>query len=663
MHVVDELRKRKVAQWAAGYFAIAWGSLEVLGFVANQFDLPGGIVRSTTIILGSGFFIAIVLAWYHGNKGRQRITVNEAAWLIFFVVGGSVLMASVGLTPVDKRLDALAPAGPLTKLTVALPRDQRLSIRGGGSYPMAVSPDGTRIAYAAQTDSGIQLVVRPFDSFEATVLPGTADAKQPFFSPDGKWLAFFTSDALMKVPLDGGAPLKMATITSSSIGGAWGPDGRILYSLINDGLWLLDASGTERRKIELEGTLGVGVDAPNPASLVARGAIAWPSILPDGKHAIGVDYGGSIVFSLETGEFKRLIDASDQVRYVPTGHLIFTTVGEKVRAVTFDADRLEVTGKPFPVLEDVFRAPGGGAVLFDVSQNGTLAYATGGFARSLLLADRYGRTKPVTEDKRGFRFPRFSPDGQRVVVSVDPRPSQLWIYDIERGVGEKVTQDGHNLLALWRPDPGRILFWRDQSIYSMDPDSPDDIAAVYSPSESESGGFYPFTVNSNGSVIAGNYYTSETLTDVYAIFIAEDLPLRPIVRTSSHDHMPDISSDDRWIAYVSDRTGRHEVYVEPFLQEGQRVRVSLDGGIDPVWSKDGRELYFRDGEAIMAAAVQSGPTLAFSEPELLFKSEIDMTQTRNWDVSADGRFVLVESDPATMREFQVVLNWFSTLTD
>lgn len=666
MQLFEKLKNRKIVQWTAGYFAVAWGLLEVLSFLSNQFAWPSLVVRSTTVIVGTGFLIALTLAWHHGDKGQQRVTVIELITLAVIVVAGGMLTFIVNLPKSDEfgDLEELGSAsGPVTRMTIALPRDQRLGISEGG-LPLAVSPDGKRIAYVAETEQGVRLAVRPFDSFEATVLYGTEGAMQPFFSPDGEWIGFFMAGQMRKVPIHGGEPITITTFEGYPAGATWSIDDTILYSHWREGLWLVPSSGGSPRKVDL-------VSAPASVSekigteLQGIGnVLEWPSFLPDGKNAIVTDGSSVLLLNPITGELRELIAAAGrEARYLRSGFLVFTETGEHLRAVGFDPEQLEIVGQPFPVLDNVFRAPGGGAIFFDISRNGTLVYVTGGFERSLVLADSDGRMRTLTNDKRGFRWPRFSPQGDRIVVTVDPRPSEFWIYEVARGLGEKISTGGHNILPIWQTESGNIVHIRRRALRSIDPDNPNQAGLLYPEDASFDRAFYPTTSTTNDRIIAGNGWNDDTGVDIYAVTIGDSPTLEPHLRSPADEREPDISPDGKWIAYASNTTGRYEVFVQPFFGPGRRTRISRDGGNDPQWSSDGRKLFYRRRDYIMVVDVDAASEISVSEPKIHLRAELDTTQMRNWDVGPDDQIVLVESDPTTTREFQVVLNWFKAVQE
>jgi dipeptidyl aminopeptidase/acylaminoacyl peptidase len=404
--------------------------------------------------------------------------------------------------------------------------------------------------------------------------------------------------------------------------------------------------------------------ASNSGQIGVAGAFEWPSILPEGKHAIVTDRLHAYLLTLATGESRQLVSAAGrQARYLQPGYIIYTETGEKLRAVAFDLATQEITGQPFPVLDNVFRAPGAGAVYFDVSRTGTLLYVVGGFQRSLVLADSEGTLESITDDKRGFRFPRFSPDGNRVLVAIDPRPTNLWIYDIARGIGERLTSDGHQVAPLWHSGSNGIVFNQNRTIRGMDPDRPDRIERIFPANGRLSTGFFPSSSTSDGRVIVGTRRITATQTDIHVLTTGDSPQLTAWLQTDSAEQLAHIRPDGNWISYASDDTGRTEVYVQTFPEPGTRTRVTSGGGTDPTWSRDGKKLFYRQGDKIMVVEIATEPTVAISEPTLFVRTELDTTQIRNWDVGPEDRVVLIESDPTTTREFQVVLNWSRAVQD
>ena len=347
----------------------------------------------------------------------------------------------------------------VTRTTLTLPADQRL-VRTAGTAPLALSPDGTRLVYASGDAGAAQLYLRELDRFEVTVLPGTEGAEQPFFSPDGEWVGFFADGLLQKVAIAGGLPLTICDAPVVGRGASWGPEDTIVFQPgpESPGLLRVSASGGEPQLLK----------SADP-QFDSR-SFAWPSFLPDGRALLTtLDYSTrdpqAAVLSLESGGWQLLGDGG-HARYVPPGYLVYhdETRGG-LQAVGFDADRLELVGSPVSVIDSVYRAPSGGAPFFELSLTGSLVYLAGGLDRSLMWVDRRGGSSAAIDERRGFRFPALSPDGTKIAVSIDPRPSELWVYNLERGTRVHVAGGTHQvrggssaLSPLWSPDGGRLVF-------------------------------------------------------------------------------------------------------------------------------------------------------------------------------------------------------------
>ena len=557
------------------------------------------------------------------------------------------------------------------RLFFVLPDSQRLAVRGGFSYPIDISPDGARLVYVAESGGGTQLALRNLDSFEVKLLEGTASARQPFFSPDGEWVGFFANDQLLRVPVNGGAPIPIAAAPGPSGGADWGPDDRILFSA-GGRLFQVAAAGSGPTPLALQPD-STGIYNPR-----------WPHILPDGKHALVTGYpksGGSdqlariVAFDLTTGETRDVI-AGSQARYLPTGHLIFHAGQERIRAVPFDPARLAVTGAEIPVLENVFRGPAAGAANFAVAAKaGTLLYVQGSFNRSLVLVDRNGRESAVPAQSRGYRFPRVSPDGRHVALQVDPRPSDLWIVDLQRGTGERQETPAHDGWGVWSPDGRRIAFLADADLlagadllawreypFVADPIPVRLQRDSLTVANGVSNTYYPKSWTRDDHLIGyGSSAGTDSGTDILSVAIG-DGAVTPLLATPSLETNPAVSPDGRWIAFDSDLSGVPEVYVHGFPKLGERHAISIGGGVEPVWSWDGSELYYRRGNSIMAVPVRTGPSFEIlGEAEPLFFGLYDFTQDGNWAVLPDGRFLMIRGDPTTTTRFQLVLNWFEEL--
>ena len=343
-------------------------------------------------------------------------------------------------------------------------------------------------------------------------------------------------------------------------------------------------------------------------------------------------------------------------RYVEPGHIVFhapdVREGE-LQAVGFDLSRLAVRGDPVSVLDGVFRSENSGGVYFAASLSGAMIFARGGHARSLVRVDRAGRRTPVTDDRRGFRFPVYSPNGGQIAVTVDPRPSQIWIYDVSRRSGFPLATQGHNLTPVWSRDGARVFYTARRDIYSRSADGATPEQRFFEMEHPQ----YPQGWTRDG-VLVFAHDDPVNRNDVWILSRSGDR--HPLLTSPAHEPHPRLSSDDRWITYASDESGSNEVHVRPFpnVNDGKWV-VSTSGGVAPVWSPDGRELFYINGTTMMSVAVDGrGGAFRFAAPTALFSGPFE-TGSPNFDISPDGQyFLMVEADPdAKPTQINVILNW------
>jgi serine/threonine-protein kinase len=531
------------------------------------------------------------------------------------------------------------PRAAVARVQIEVPEGHQLAIAPARSSPFDISPDGTRLAFLADSGSGPRILVRDLASFAIRALEGTEGAAQPFFSPDGSWIGFFRDGSLFRVAVAGGAPISIAATKGQSFGGSWGSDGHILIAT-DSGLFRVEAPGS----------------APVPVPLGSARYVHWPHLLPGGKHALVATDSGTTIVDLAAASARRLLAGAD-ARYVPTGHLVYLTEDRRVRAVPFDLGRLQVTGPEFAILDNVFRGPGSGAGYFALAPGaGTLVYVEASFNRSLVWVDRNGRETAVPAEPRGYRFPAVSPDGRYAALTVDPRPSDLWIVDLVRGSAERQQTAGHDGWGVWSPEGKRVGFlfgggtglgWRAFPFVS------DPVRIEYRGTAA----IYP------NQWLAGDQLLGYSAGDVVTLSV-RDGSVRRLVATAAIEQEPAASPDGRWLAYQSDASGSNEIYVQAFSEGGERQVVSTRGGNDPVWSADGSELFYRRGNSIMAVPVRGGPRFQVLGPAVeLFTRPYDFTQSGNWTLGPNGRFLMIKGDPATTTRFQVVLNWFEELKE
>jgi serine/threonine-protein kinase len=517
--------------------------------------------------------------------------------------------------------------------------------------PLTMSPDGKRLVYAAYSAGRLQLYVRALDEFMARPLPNTDGAQYPFFSPDGQSLAFFAAGKLKRVSIGGGEPVTICDAPFVGRGGTWGEDDTIVF-VDSTALVRVPAGGGRPTRLRTQ--------SPN-----IDGGFLWPQFLPGGRSLlarVGLSDADArlVVLSLETGALRELGQGS-QAQYLPSGHLVFHAphIREGTIAVTrFDLERLENVGRPVSVLSGVFRSENGGGAYFAVAPTGTLVFAPGGHARTLVRVDRSGRRRPLLDDRLGYRMPKVSPDGRYVAVTIDPRPSQVWVYDLERKSGLPLATGAHSISALWSRDGRGVAYYSHHGIFWRPADGSGEARPLLVREHPQ----YPSAWTRNGRILI---FTNDPPTgrpDIWMLPLGADP--HPLIASQASELAGRLSPDDRWLAYMSDESGRFEVYVRPFPNVGDgKWLISTAGGMYPAWADDRRELFYINHASMMSVSVRSaGAVFDAAAPEELFEGPFE-TGSPQFDVSADGQsFVMVEADPdAKPTRVEVVLNWIEEL--
>ena len=591
------------------------------------------------------------LAAERRTRRRRGEWVIAAGVLVVAIaaVGGGLVARTV--------LPARAQHANVARAVIPLAREQLLFIQG---YPLDISRDGRFLVYVGDDSGKSQLFLRALADTITQGIPGTTGASTPFMSPDGAWIAFFADDKLKKVPRGGGAPIDVANTPSTETGAIWGTDGSLLYAMGDSALRRVQSDGSAAATIVAEPRL--------PARRHALGPLKWPSFLPDNARAIVTTDSGIGIIDLAAGDV-RIVIRGRQARYLPTEQLLFDDNEGRVRVVGFDVKRGVVKGASVPVFE-AFRGPGGAATYFTVSDNGTLVYMPGGFQRSLVRVNRYGQDTLLGAEPRGYRFPRVSPDGKSIAVTVDPRPSAIWLVDVATGQATPLTTaKRHSITPVWSPDGTRVAFNQYDGARShivwMSAQPGAELHPVFaSAAEQRLGdiGISQWTSMAGMFGYQSGAKPGQVRSDVVQ-FRMGDSVVTPLVSTPADDRWPALSPDGKWLAYASTISGANEVYVRPYPQPGPSVRISTRGGTEPAWSRDGTEIFYRAGSRIMSAAHHPHPSpVAFGAPQPLFSGDFDFSQDRNWTPSPDGTFIMIKADPTLGRQLRVVFNWFDELT-
>ena len=511
------------------------------------------------------------------------------------------------------------PPGPPMRFVVSAPPSPVPGrLRSGTAR--AISPDGRVIVYGATVDGEEGLYVRHLDRLEGVLLTNMA-AGSVFFSPAGAWVGFSTGvdRTLKKIPVTGGPAITLCPMPTPPRGASWGPDDTIIFAKFGawSGLFRVSAAGGEPEMLTRP-------DAPERHY--------WPEVLPGGRavlFSVGTgqntpDVGQIAVLDLETGEQQVLIQGGAQPRYVSSGHLVYR-FADTLRAVRFDADRLEVLGDPIPVLDGVAVGAGGGANV-DISDDGTLVYQRGGAqggARTLVWVDRAGREEPVEAEARPYEGVRLSPDGRQVAVVVaDPENTDVLIYDLARGTPTRLTFDpARDDYAIWSPDGQRVVFasTRNGGVFNLFWKAADGTGEVERLTTSER---YHASSSWAGAGQPLVYFDRfpDTAGDISALSMDGERVPELVLQEPFNQAYPEVSPDGRWIAYYSNESGQPEIYVRPFPNvNAGKWQVSRDGGTRPVWAPDGRGLFYLGLDfAMKVVPVESEPTFSPGIAEVLF---------------------------------------------
>jgi serine/threonine-protein kinase len=599
----------------------------------------------------------VVLAPTAAPKGFR--TVGRRGLILS---GGALLLVAVGTGFAIWNLKPSPSPQPVTRTVINLPPGQQLAGLENGPA-LALSPDGTRLVYVARQGGTQHLYLRAMDSLEAKPVPGTEGGVTPFFSPDDQWVGFFADGKLKKVPVSGGAALILDDAAQPH-GASWGSRGMIAFAGRLNGILqqVPDAGGTAQQLTHLE-----------------KGAVSqrWPEFLPGGKAVLFAVAPNAITFtnsqvavqSVGTGERRNLIQGGTNPRYASSGHLVYAQ-GGSLMALPFDPLQAAVTGASLSAVEGVLQSPTTGAAQYSLSDTGSLVYVPGGIQSAqskLVWVGRNGAEQPLAASAHAYLAPRLSPDGRRVAVGTVEQDSQSWLYDLSRETLTRFTLEGNfNINPTWTPDGKRIGFESNkEGPYNIFWQLADGSGGLERLTTSENL-HAPGSWSPDGQQLAFVEVNPMTGVDIWVLRMS-DRKAQPFLQTPSNESAPRFSPDGRWLAYVSDESGRYEIYVQPYPGPGGKWQVSTEGGTEPVWNRNGRELFYRSGDKMMAVDIATQPGFAAGKPRMLFEGRYELAPIpiANYDVSPDGqRFLMLkpsEQEQAAPTQINVVLNWFEEL--
>ena len=610
--------------------------------------------------------LALELKWVGKaeNAGQPVGSLGpvRGSWLLWTLTLGLLGVIAVALWGWMR--PGLSPLRPVTRWATVFPRSDTIQ-------SVTFSPEGSHLAYI----SGGQVFVRATDQLEAKRVSGDDQVGTPavFFSPDGKWIAYRSNGKLKKAPTAGGASLTLcdwAGLPGPGPSGTWGPDDTIIFAsgLVTGigtgehGLWRVPAAGGKPQVLT------------TPDSQKGETAHGSPHFLPGGnavlfsiKTATSWDDGRIAVLNLRTGEQRVLLEGGSNPRYAPTGHLIYAR-GSSLFAVPFDPDRLRLNGTPSPVLEGVSRLLG--FVDYSFSESGDLVYVPGGAEvqkTTMVWVDRTGKAESIEAPPRAYFNPSISPDGRRVAMAIEGGSEEnldVWIYDLARRTLTKLTNGFLNNAPAWTPDGKRVAFRNvNESGQNGIFWAPADGSAPPEQLLATDGPVTPGSWLPDGSALLF-YAAPATGIGVLPVPRAPaDSPRTPraMVKNSLS---PQVSPDGRWLAYQS----AGQVYVQPFPSLLGKWQISNDGGSSPRWARNGRELFYHNGQKMMAVDIESREVFRAGTPKLLFEGRylggpVGLQPGIGYDVSPDGkRFLMIRADSEpNAAQLQVVENWFDEL--
>jgi serine/threonine-protein kinase len=545
---------------------------------------------------------------------------------------------------------------------------------------MAISKDGGFIVYWALNDAAESVVswklfLRELGNLDAEPIPGTEGGIGPFLSPDNRWIGFWRDKKLWKVPIEGGVPQELCEALML-LGASWGDDDSIVFAGdVDTGLCEVRSQGGEPEILT----------EPDPEKKEYSHRL--PFHLPNGKGVLftimrnGFDLEPRIaILERDIGKWRMVLEDASDARYVPTGHLVFLRRGN-LMAAAFDRQKLEVSGQPIPIIPGVMHNLNSGLNLYnvasgqyDISDSGSLVYVPGSIAPNqenlLVWVDQKGNEEPISPQSKAYFSPRLSPDGHKIVYFTRGTEWYIWIYDISRDIHSQVVTERIPLYPIWTPDGNRIVFsWSDSgpaNIYMAPADGSRAMERITTSENPQS--VASFSPDGNLLAYLEHIVESGENRDIL-IYDFRDKSITPFAATEHYEYYPEFSPDGRWIVYVSHEEGQGEVYVRSSSGIGEKIKISRDGGVEPLWARSGKQLFYRWGSQMWAVDIQTEPNFSPGSPRLLFEKEGLSTSrpVRGYDISLDDRRFLmvrrgkIEPQPEPVTDMILIQNWFEEI--
>ncbi|MEP7339251.1 MAG: protein kinase [Acidobacteriota bacterium] len=617
-----------------------------LGFALEALSSPSG----SRLKEDTASFAAKTISTLPDRPGLEKLWIATAALSLLLAAG----FAWVYFTR------SSAPEARPMKLTLLLPEKTKFR-------HIAVSPDGTWLAFTTETSSTRQLWTLALATGETKPVAGSEGAKHPFWSPDSRFIGFFTSDKLKKIEVAGGLPIAIGEIHDGN-GGSWNREGMIIFATLDGG-----------ELLSVPATGGTGTLVLKSDLKLQEGVLRFPSFLPDGHHFLysvssnNKEVRGVYLGSLDGGTRQRLVGDYSNASYVSSdtrkpdkGYLLFGHE-KALMAQPFDAGTLRLGGEPVTVAAQIativnsvyrnFSASGNGVLVFDPELNRQQKQA--------LWVDRAGKTINTLKQFADIRVARIAPDGRRFVASnydLQTNNFDLWLSDVTGGNTVRFTFDpGNDGFPVWSPDASRIAWAGSRGEYFQLYEKAVNRTGQEIPLLQSNHNKAPTDWSRDGRYIIYRQSDPKTQVDIWALpLFGEQTPF-PLVQSAANENGGVLSPDGRWLAYHSDESGRYEVYVQSFPGGGGKQRISTGGGVWPCWRGDGKELYYRAlDDKLMAAPVTGQSSLATGDPVALFEFRSGgLPDQAYYAADRDGQRFLLNAivEAETNSPLTVMVNW------
>jgi serine/threonine protein kinase len=596
-----------------------------------------------------------ILAQVGADEKRRATLQQMLPWL-----AAAVALTAIIAGALIWHLKPAPPAQPrqVIRLDHILPDDQQIVLPPVGlGHTLAVTSDGNQFAYS--TSRGIYL--RSVNELNASLITGTEDdnPQSPFFSPDDQWIGYWSQkdSKLKKIAVRGGAPVALCDVVRGSavFGAVWYADNTIIYADFSRGIFRVSANG---------GT----------PEILVKGYSLGPQLLPDGKSLLFTNYiqlssPKIVVQELSSGKQKELFPGSG-AEYLPTGHILYGLANsDDLFAVPFDLQKLEMKGGGIPLVKDV--------KLFAVSSSGTLVYlpmASGPAGMTPVWVYLDGKEEPLGAPPDNYQDPKISPDGTRVAFTISGQNTDIWIWDLMRKTMSRLTFEKRSeVRPVWTPDSKQIIFWsgRDKGSYRKASDGTGAEEKLFSVSNAE---VYPYCTTKDGKLLLTEETRDRSKWQIGAYSLEGNRERKPVLESPDYSvEFPSISPNGKWLAYESSESAKGDIFVRPFPDVNKgRWQISINGGSCPIWSPDGRELFYlsEDDIAVTAVGVRTEGGFSPGMPRKLFPRNpyLESNNGAPWDIHPDGkRFLMLRKAGTTAstgdpwRKITIVLNWFEEL--